>query len=124
MPIIRAADATVTELHGARFTSHARPATGTGQLCVWQVDIGADTPGTAHRITREEVLVVTAGSLRVTIDGDTTTATAGDTVIVPAGATLRLDAEGARPASAIVATTTGIEAVLADGTRLAPPWTR
>ena len=101
--------------------------------------------GVPHVVTREEVLFVLAGTLHVSMstppaNGRATTeegvpvrmkapeaATAagpGDAVIVPAGSTLRLDNRGDEPASAWVTTNAGLEAVLADGSRVTPPWTR
>ena len=48
----------------------------------------------------------------------------GDAIVVPPGSSLRVDNPGDEPASAWVTTSAGLEAVLADGTRLSPPWTR
>jgi len=45
----------------------------------------------------------------------------GDVVLVPAGSDLRVDA-GPEGATACVTTTPGLEAVTADGTKIAPPW--
>lgn len=69
----------------------------------------------------EEVLLVLAGELQVTLDGLATALHFGDVVLVPAGSDLRVDA-GPDGATAWVTTTPGLEAVTADGTKIAPPW--
>ncbi len=124
MPVVRAAEAVIHELHGTRFTSFAAPATGSAELCAWRVDVPAGTTGLPHGVTREEVFLVTAGRLRITLDGQSSTVEVGDAVVVPAGSSLRLDNPGAETASAWVSTSVGLEAVLADGSRLTPPWVR
>ncbi|MER5864840.1 cupin domain-containing protein [Kitasatospora sp. NPDC002040] len=122
MPVIRSAQATVHEIHGARFTSHAGSSTGSATLRAWRLDLPAGTPGTEHTVSHEEVLHLLAGTPDVVLDGERSTLAPGDTVIVPAGARLCLDNPGDQPATAWVTTTVGLRATLADGTVLAPPW--
>lgn len=121
MTIFTAAEATLFETHGSSFRSYVSPSRGSSQLCAWQLTVPADLRGVAHRPTREEVLLVLAGDLIVTLDGVTSTLSAGDVVLVTAGSELRVDA-GAAGATAWVTTTPGLEAVTADGTRITPPW--
>ncbi len=122
MPVNRPAEAVVHELHGVRFTSYAAPDRGSRELCAWRVDIPAGTAGVAHRVSREEVLYILSGSVQVSLDGEPCDAAPGDVIVVPAGATLRLGNQAAAGATAWVTTTTGLAAVLPDGTWLAPPW--
>ena len=61
------------------------------------------------------------GELTITLDGTATDLAAGDVVLVPAGSELRVDG-GTSDATAWVTTTPGLEAVMADGSRIAPPW--
>ncbi|MBA2419176.1 MAG: cupin domain-containing protein [Nocardioidaceae bacterium] len=124
MVVIRSAETTAHELHGSRFTSYAAPATGSGELCVWRVDVAANTPGTTHTVSREEVLVLVAGNLRAVIDDDAQELATGDAVIVPAGSTFRLDNASEEVATAWVSTSVGFQATLQDGSRLVPPWVR
>lgn len=124
MPVIRAADAAVHELHGTRFTSYAAPARGSTELCVWRVDIPAGTPAVPHRISREEVFVVVAGTVELTVDGRTDTLVPGEVAVVPAGSSLRLDNPGPGQASAWVSTSVGLQGVLPDGSTVVPPWVR
>ena len=132
MPIVHAADAVVHDLHGARFTSYAAPSRGSQELCAWRLDVPPGSPGQPHTVTREEVVFVLAGTLHVSLsDGPETIDAAqpqpgrpGDAVVIPQGSTLRVANHGPEPASAWVTTSVGLEAVLPDGTKLTPPWTR
>jgi len=121
VPIIRSADATVHQVHGSTFSSFVAPSRGSAQLCAWQLKVPAGMRGAAHRPTREEVLLLLEGELTVTLDGIATVLAAGDVVVVPADSELRVDG-GTAGATAWVTTTPGLEAVMADGSRIAPPW--
>lgn len=121
MPIIRRADALQHETHGATFDSYAAPSRGSTQLCAWRVTVPAGVQGVMHRPSREEILLILDGELTITLDRTTTTLGPGDVALVAPGSELRVDG-GARVASAWVTTVPGIEAVLADGTRMTPPW--
>lgn len=122
MPILDAASVEAYEVHGSRFTSYARPATGSAQLCAWRLDVPAGSVGMPHRPSREEVLAVLSGTARVMLDGVEATAVAGDVILVPAGAEFQLDTVGDEPFRAWVTTTVGLSAQLPDGSRMTPPW--
>jgi quercetin dioxygenase-like cupin family protein len=124
MPIIRAAQSVVHQMHGTSFTSYASPARGSRELCAWHVEIPGHTDGVPHHVSREEVLYVLSGTLRVTVDGDAADAAAGDVVLVPAGAQFGAANETDSPATAWVTTTVGFAGVLPDGSWFTPPWTR
>lgn len=121
MPFYREAEASPFERHGSRFLSYVAPARGSSQLCAWRLEIPAGLQGVAHRPTREEVLLVLDGELQVTLDGLSTELHSGDVALVPADSELRIDA-GPAGATAWVTTTPGLQAVLADGSRISPPW--
>jgi quercetin dioxygenase-like cupin family protein len=121
VPIIRPADAAVYQVHGSTFSSFAAPSRGSAQLCAWQLTVPAGLRGAAHRPTREEVLLLLEGGLTVTLDGTAADLAPGDVVLVPAGSELRVDG-GTSGATAWVTTTCGLEAVMADGSKIAPPW--
>ncbi|MDT4894481.1 MAG: hypothetical protein QOE97_3516 [Pseudonocardiales bacterium] len=123
MPVVRPENAVSFETHGSRFLSYVSPSKGSSQLCAWQLTVPADLQGVAHRPTREEVLLVLDGELRVSLDEARSTLKPGDVLLVLAGSELRVDA-GPSGAIAWVTTTPGLEAVTADGTRIAPPWAR
>lgn len=123
MPIYPHGDAVVHLLHGSRFSSYVAPSRGSGELCAWRLDVPAGSLGAAHRVSREEVLLVLAGRLLLSLDGDRTQVDAGDVIAVPAGSELRIDG-GDADAAAWVTTTIGLEATTSDGQRLRPPWTQ
>ncbi|TDU06707.1 cupin domain [Streptomyces sp. 846.5] len=122
MPVVRSTDATVHELHGARFVAHANPRTGSKEICAWRAEIPGATTGVPHTVGREEVIHVLSGALRFTVDGEAAELTAGDTVIVSAGSRLAVDNPGGEPAAMWTVTTVGLTATLADGSTIAPPW--
>ena len=121
MPVLRPDDAVRHAVHGAVFHSVVAPSRGSVELCAWLLEVSSGTPGTAHRPSREEVVLVLDGALRVVLDGVASDVAAGDVVLVPAGAEMRVDG-GASDARAWVTTTPGLEATMADGARFAPPW--
>ena len=123
MPVIQASQAVVHEMHGTSFTSYARPTSGSKELCGWRVEIPGHTEGVAHRVSREEVLYLLSGTVRVGLDDDYQDATAGDAIVVPAGALFRVDNLADEPMTAWVTTTAGFGAVMADGSWLTPAWT-
>jgi quercetin dioxygenase-like cupin family protein len=127
MPVVPAADAVVHDMHGSRFTSYAAPSKGSAELCAWRLDVAPGSQGVSHAVSREEILFVLSGTLHVTLgDGPAAgqPARPGDAIVVPPGSSLRVDNPGDEPASAWVTTSAGLEAVLPDGSRLSPPWTR
>jgi mannose-6-phosphate isomerase-like protein (cupin superfamily) len=124
MPVIRATQSVVHQMHGTSFTSYASPARGSRELCAWRVEIPGHTEGVPHHVSREEVLYVLSGTLRVTVDGDAADAAAGDVVLVPAGAQFGASNQTDVPATAWVTTTVGFAGVLPDGSWFTPPWTR
>ncbi len=131
MPVVREADAVVHQLHGSVFTSYAAPASGSRELCAWRLEVPGATTGVAHTVSREEVLLVLSGTLSVALADDggepagpPAQVPAGDVIVVPAGAVLRIDNAGDQRASAWVTTSVGLEALLADGSSVSPPWVR
>jgi quercetin dioxygenase-like cupin family protein len=121
MPIFSRNDAVEHNAHGSSFCSYVVPSRGSTQLCAWRLEVPAGLRGLAHRPTREEVLLLLDGELQITLDGAPTQLGPGDVALVPAGSELRVDG-GANGATAWVTTTPGLEAVIADGTRISPPW--
>ncbi|MEZ0065768.1 quercetin dioxygenase-like cupin family protein [Streptacidiphilus sp. MAP12-20] len=122
MPFIRSTEAQVHEIHGVRFFGYANPASGSKEICAWRGEIPADTAGVAHTITKEEILYLLDGRLRFTLDGEQAELVAGDVLLANPGSTLRVDNESDEPARIWTTTSIGLEAVMADGSRFAPPW--
>jgi quercetin dioxygenase-like cupin family protein len=123
MPVLRPVDAVRHEAHGAAFHAVVAPSRGSAELCAWRLEVPPGQVGAPHRPSREEVLLVLDGDLVVTLDGEASAVGEGDVVLVPAGAELRVDG-GVTVASVWVTTSPGLEAELADGSRLTPPWAR
>lgn len=122
MPVIRSSEAVTHEIHGARFISHATPLTGSKELCAWRGEIPAGTKAPAHTVNREEIFHLLEGELLITLDDDTHRITAGDTLIINPGATLAVENPTDRTAISWVTTSIGLQAKLADGTIITPPW--
>jgi quercetin dioxygenase-like cupin family protein len=122
MPVIRAADAVAHDLHNARFTSYARPGTGSAELCLWRVELQAESTGAGHRIHAEEVFVIVEGAVELAIDGEVHSLQVGDVAVVPAGASIGVDNAATVPAVMWVSTRVGFSAEMADGTPVTPPW--
>ncbi|WP_128375565.1 cupin domain-containing protein [Streptomyces cavernae] len=122
MPVIRSSEAVTHEIHGARFVSYATPLTGSRELCAWRGEIPGGTKAPLHTVNREEIFHLLEGELLITLDGLTERISAGDTVVINRGATLGVENPTDRTAVSWVTTSIGLEATLADGTRLAPPW--
>lgn len=122
MPVVRSSEAVTHEIHGARFVSYATPLTGSRELCAWRGEIPAGTKGLAHTVSREEIFHLLIGELLITLDGQSTRVTAGDTVIINPGATFTVENPTDQTAISWVTTSIGLEAEMADGTRILPPW--
>ncbi|HEY1918112.1 MAG TPA: cupin domain-containing protein [Streptosporangiaceae bacterium] len=130
MTVLNSADAIVHELHGSRFASYVSPERGSRELCAWRLEVAPGTHGVRHTVNREEVLLMLGGTLQVTVDtsadgtGTAEKAGPGDVIVVPAGASFQVDNPGDEPATAWVTTSVGLQATMADGSRVSPPWVR
>lgn len=87
-------------------------------------EIPAGTRAPLHTVSREEIFHLLSGELLITLDGRPERITAGDTVIVNPGVALGVENPTGEVAVSWVTTSIGLEAKLADGTRIAPPWAR
>ncbi|MBO0787717.1 MAG: cupin domain-containing protein [Actinobacteria bacterium] len=122
MPLIPSGDAEVFEAHGTQFRSFVRPSRGSAELCAWRVSVPPGLQGAAHRPTREEVICCIEGELAITLAGTRHSLRPGDVAYVPAGTEVRLDG-GPDGGAAWTTSLAGLEAVMADGSRLRPAWT-
>ncbi|MET8808210.1 cupin domain-containing protein [Streptomyces sp. NPDC004546] len=122
MPVVRSSEATTHEIHGARFVSYATPLTGSKELCAWRGEIPAGTKAPAHTVNHEEIFHLLVGELLITLDGRTERIGAGDTVIVNPGTTFAVENPTDHTALSWVTTSVALQAELADGTRITPPW--
>jgi quercetin dioxygenase-like cupin family protein len=122
MPFVPASEAVAHELHGVRFVSYANSARGSRELCAWRGELPPGAGGPPHRISREEVFLVLSGRLELTIDGESRSLEPGDAAVAPPGSSLAVRNATAEPATMWVTTSIGLEASLADGSRITPPW--
>ncbi|MFE4457386.1 cupin domain-containing protein [Nocardia tengchongensis] len=122
MPVVHAADIQPHEMHGSRFTPLIRPGTGSSELCVWRLEIGPGVLGVEHRVHREEAFVVLAGSITITIEGESAHLAAGDAAVAPAKSVICLANPADRPAEVLVSAPVGFTGELLDGTVVNPPW--
>jgi quercetin dioxygenase-like cupin family protein len=121
MAVITGADAPAHEMNGVTFTALASPQRGSAETSVWRIDVPPGTPGAPHEMTREEILVVTAGRAEVQLGDARFAAGAGDTIVVPPATTFALANPGDEPLRAIVCLPVGGQARLA-GETFTPPW--
>jgi quercetin dioxygenase-like cupin family protein len=123
VPLIKKADAPTFTTPNAVMVAHAGPSLGSASLSMWQVQMEPAAAGPVHLIDRDQVYLVTAGSLTILADGAESRALAGDAVIILAGATRQILNQGAIAAVAIVCMTAGGRATLPDGADRGPlPW--
>ncbi len=122
MPVVSAAESTVHELPGTRFTALVSPKRGAHSTSVWRVEIAPGTPPTPHQVTEEEVFVLLQGRARTVIGGVAAEAAAGDSIVVPKETDFQIENTGTGPLVAFVCFPVGGRARLADGTEFTPPW--
>jgi mannose-6-phosphate isomerase-like protein (cupin superfamily) len=121
MTVVTGATAPVFEMNGTRFTGLASPLRGASETGAWRIAMAAATPPFFHRMTREEILVATAGGARLHIGGVERDVAAGDCVIVPADTEFAISNPHATPFEAVVILPVGGTGVVA-GEYFDPPW--
>ena len=122
MPVIRSHEGTAHDVHGTTFTAYANSNTGTADLCAWSTRVPAGQPGLPHRVSKEELFLVTEGTPRFTVDEEVVDALPGDVVVTPAGSMLTIEATGNQDSIIWVTTRLGLTVKLPDGTEFPPPW--
>jgi quercetin dioxygenase-like cupin family protein len=121
MPVISHTDAVKFTLPGIEFTGLAAPSRGATESSVWMVRIEPGTPGTPHRLTREEVIVAIEGRARATVNGQTHDLEAGGAVVIPPQSDFSLENPYDAPFRGIAVLPVGGAAVVA-GETFIPPW--
>lgn len=119
--IVPSAAARRTETPNGVMTTLASPTLGaTRELALWRVRMETGSTGPEHAFDSEQVWTIVAGAARVTVDGEEAALAAGDTIVVPAGATRRISAEGAL--EALVAGLAGACVTAVGHAGVTPPW--
>lgn len=125
MALVRATEAPRFDLPGIHFFGLLAPSRGSTELCTWRLEVepGAGTNGETHQLDHEEVFVMLAGSLTITIDGQAFNLLAGDALAVPPRSQLSVANPTSEPAQSLVCIRAGFRAMTASGEEIGtPPW--
>ncbi|HEX5657134.1 MAG TPA: cupin domain-containing protein [Polyangiales bacterium] len=120
MAVIQAPSEWTHEIPNVRFRSLATPSRGTRENAVWRVSFAAGAASAPHSLTREEIFVVLAGELTVTMQGRAQRAGVGDAIVVPADVEFSVTAHAA--SELLCCFPVGGQARLASGELISPPW--
>lgn len=122
MHVITPSPEHTTTTPAAVMSGLAAPSRGSGELSTWQVRMNPGATGPEHVIDREQVWMLTGGSVEVTAGGRTETVSAGQAVVLPAGLLRQFRTTG-ESAEALVAMRAGGRAAVAAGEEGRPlPW--
>jgi quercetin dioxygenase-like cupin family protein len=124
MPITHPPTAPTHELHATRFWQLAAPSTGSREASVWRVEVSPGAEPVPHELTREEILVVLAGTAPASLDGVVEEVAAGGAIVVPAHTPFSLAAAGSEPLVALAYLPVGGQAMLEGAEPFTPPWAR
>ena len=123
MNVIRESDLNFIETPGANATAGiataSRGAQDVSVIRQRQQPGGGNPP---HTHDREEVLLVTEGSVEVLVGNDAVTLNAGDALIIPANSPHRLANVGASDAEWLTIAPAGVGFFHENGERADPPW--
>ncbi len=123
MPFIKKDEAPTFATPNAVMVQYAGPSRGSAELSMWQVQLEPAAAGPVHVIDREQVYLVTAGSMIIMAASEESQPQAGDTVIIPAGALRQIRNQGDSAARAIVCMPAGGQVTMPDGeSRGLLPW--
>ena len=122
MPCLKPSDSPIFNIPGATFIGLASPSRGSMETSVWRVRLDPRTPGLPHRVTREEIFVVTSGSAHATVDGQAHDLTPGCTLVVPPNVDFSLANTGATSFEAIALMPAGGAAIMGNEAPFTPPW--
>src|SRR5262245_13320097 len=121
MSCIAPQEAVIFTLPGIEFAGLAAPSRGARETAAWRIRVAAGTPSTPHRLTREEILVATAGRARATIGGAEHDLVAGGAVIVPAETEFGLANPHDQPFEAVAILPVGGQARIGEQPPFTPP---
>ena len=124
MPLLHPSEHQSFEMSGTRFTGLAAPSRGASETATWRLNVQPGTPGTPHRVTREEIFVALAGTAQATVNGEVLDIPAGGTLIVPASSTFALGNPYDAPFEAIAIFPIGGEFIVGDAAPFTPPWAK
>lgn len=124
MPVIYASKAKTYEMPGVSFVGLAAPQTGSKENSAWQFSLDPNTHGTAHHLTREEIIIVTSGSAVAEIGTDKHEISTGDAIIIPAFTHFKLSNSSSAPVICVAVLPIGARAIIDSEPPFTPPWTQ
>lgn len=123
MLITRIDQAPSWTLPGMTLTGLLAPSRGAQEISLWWADIEANASREPHWLDHEEAVAVITGTLRITVDDETSDLNPGDAIKIPANGIITLHNPGTVPMRALVCTPVTAKAWLATGEALGtPPW--
>ncbi|GIG70764.1 cupin domain-containing protein [Phytomonospora endophytica] len=99
----------------------ATPSRGAKDVSVWTLTLQPG-PGLPHKLTSEETFVLISGELTAETGGEKFLMSPGDAFIAQADTLFSISNTGDTPAVVTACALPGVQAILADGTLLPPPW--
>ncbi|MDP9471288.1 MAG: cupin domain-containing protein [Chloroflexota bacterium] len=102
----------------------ATPSRGASEVSVIRQRQRPGGANPAHTHDHEEVMVLLAGEVNVTVGAEPVSLRAGDTVIVPARTPHQIENKGAEPAEWLLVAPAGVRFFHATGEEGSPPWSR
>ncbi len=122
---VRGADITPIETPGGNAGSAlATPSTGASEVSVIRQRQQPGGANPSHTHDREEVMVVLAGAVTVTVDDAAHRLASGDALFVPARAPHRIENAGPDVAEWLLVAPAGVRFFHANGDEASPPWAR
>lgn len=122
MPKIDNSQPAQFDIPGVTFIPVASPSRGSRETAVWRARVSPDSPGLVHQMTREEIIVATAGEGRVRMGEVTHTLLPGDAFAVPPFTDFALECAGGTPFEAMVVLPVGGRVVVGSDPAFPPPW--
>lgn len=110
------------DIPGVTFSPVASPSRGSSENAIWRARVSPASPGLVHHMTREEIIVATAGEGRVRIGDNSHTLLPGDAFAVPAFTDFALECASAEPFEAMVVLPVGGRVVVGTDPAFPPPW--
>ncbi len=123
MPFTTLDDAPVFETPNARMRSYATPSQNGSGLAVWRTEMEPTASGPMHRADREQVLVVVAGHVRVSLGDGLRDLGPGDAAVIPAGVERMISNPFSDQAILIAASEPDATAQRQDASHVPIPWT-
>ncbi|HYF62698.1 MAG TPA: cupin domain-containing protein [Herpetosiphonaceae bacterium] len=123
--IVRATDLSPIESPGGNATAGiATPGRGAGQVSLIRQRQAPGGQNPLHRHDREEVMLVAAGRVSLTVGETSAELAAGDAAIIPAETLHQVRNSGDEPAEWLLIAPGGIRYFGADGQEMQPAWAK